>query len=112
MQTLQAIDKQTGEGVEVKIETDCTITHEGKSFEAGGAFVSPTHVTAYMSADMRTVTDWHGNKLGDARIVSKWRRPRNYVSSHMYQVEVTIEGRRYTGRTAGGSMIYNGKAKR
>jgi len=110
METVNAT--RNGEQVQISIERDCTVTHEGKTFESGGAVVTPLWCVAYMSADMTRVTDWHGNDLGAARIVTSWRTPQSYVSSRQYQVEATINGIRYTGRTAGGGMLWRGRAKR
>ena len=45
------------------IETDCTFTHEGRTFEAGGAVVTPDHIIAYPGAN-GVLTDWHGSAIG------------------------------------------------
>jgi hypothetical protein len=88
--------------------------HEGRKFESGGSYIVGDKILAYMSSDMKHVTTWHGDVLGAARIKSSWRM--NQWSPiggwRMYQVETTIDGVRYTGRTMGGSMVYHGKRKR
>jgi len=91
------------------IETDCTIEHNGNTFESGGAIVTNTHITAYLGKD-GILTDWHGNTLGTYRITSTW--PINsFLSSTMSQVEATVNGVKYTGRSMGVGMVYNGKRK-
>jgi hypothetical protein len=94
------------------IETDCAITFHGRTFTANGAMVTDKWIIAYMTTDMASVTDWHGNVLGDARIKTSWSTPTSYMTDRCYQVEVTVNGITYTGRTSGGGMIYKGKVKR
>lgn len=111
--TLQTVTGKNanGENVTAKVEADCTIALEGKTFESGGAAVTPEYAIGYMSNDMKTVTTWHGEHLGNARVTASWRTPRSYVSDRCYQVEAVIDGRKYTGRTGGEGMIWKGKAK-
>lgn len=92
------------------IETDCTIQHQGKTFIAGGAVVTADRITAYLGKD-GVLTDWHGEKLGTYRITSKWRTPRSYVSDVMNQVEASVNGVVYVGRSAGVGMSFSGKRK-
>lgn len=94
------------------IERDCTFTHEGRAYESGGSAYDGTHAIAYMTGDMKRVTTWRGADLGPARVVSSWAMPRSWVNSRQYQVEATIAGVLYTGRTMGGSMVWRGKVKR
>lgn len=68
-------------------------------------------VTGYMASDMATVTDWHGTPLGKAKVIASWATPFSYVSERWFQVECTIDGVTYTGRTAGEGMSYRGKRK-
>ena len=98
------------------IEGPCVFTHEGRAFTARGAFVAPDVARGYLSfkhgehvGASGDVTDWHGAKLGAARIVAKWRTPRSYMADHMMQVECIISGVRYTGRSAGDGMCWTGK---
>lgn len=94
-----------------KVETGCVfVGPDGQKFEAGGAVVTPEIIIGYLGKDM-TLTDWHGRVLGTYRIVSRWRTPNSFVSDHMYQVEATVDGRLYTGRSQGTDMIYKGKRK-
>ena len=48
-------------------------------------------------------------KIGTAIITSRWKTPKSYVSSHMFQIEVTTPYGVYTGRGAGHGMIWNGR---
>ena len=93
------------------IESDCTITYDGCTFESGGAAIFGDRAIAYLSTDMRRVTTWRGADIGPARVVSSWPMPRSWISSRQYQVEATINGRVYTGRTMGGGMLWCGKLK-
>src|ERR1700691_1873235 len=90
------------------IERDCVIEHEGRSYEASGAIVSPECIVAYLGRD-NVLTDWHGNSLGTYRVTSTWRTPRSYVSTTMSQVRAIVNGVTYTGRSAGQGMIYCGR---
>jgi len=92
-------------------ETDCTVTHEGRTFEAGGAVVMPDHIVAYPEKD-GVLCDWHGNAIGTWRATATWRTPRSWLSSAMSQIEATVDGITYTGRGAGVGMIYKGRVKR
>lgn len=92
------------------VEQDCTIEHEGKTFEAGGAVVTDDYAVGYFKLNTPTgptITDWHGKPLGPANIVSKWRvYP---YASDMMQVRATIGKVLYSGRTQGDGMIWRGK---
>jgi hypothetical protein len=90
------------------IEKDCTVTHKGRSFEAGGAVVTPNHIVAYLAKD-GALTDWHGKPLGTYRIVATWRTPRSYVSTTMHAVHARVDGVVYKGRSAGVGMVFCGK---
>ena len=91
------------------IEPDCTFTHEGRAFTAGGAVVTPERITAYLGQNGQ-LTDWHGNVLGTYRITATWRTPRSFVSATMHQVYATVNGVQYTGRSAGVGMVFAGRA--
>lgn len=67
------------------IDKDCVIEHAGRKFEAGGAYVTPDYITAYLGKAQWSdswgllriphgdLQDWHGNKLGTYRITASWR---------------------------------------
>jgi hypothetical protein len=100
------------------IEQDCIVEHEGKKFEAGGAVVTDEWVIGYPKLDSEhvgatgTLTSWHGEPLGTVRITSKWRTPKSFVSSHMFQMEARVNGKTYTGRSAGNGVIFRGRVKK
>lgn len=93
------------------IETNCTIEHEDRTFEAGGAVVADQFAVAYLGKD-GVLTDWHGETLGTYRITATWKTPRSFVSGHMHQVVASVGGRTYTGRSAGVGMIFRGRVKK
>jgi hypothetical protein len=92
------------------IEKDCTIEHNGQTFEASGSVVTDDRIVAYLGAD-NVLTDWHGKALGKYRITSTWGI-NSALSSTMSQVEATVNGVKYTGRSMGLGMVYNGKRKK
>lgn len=89
------------------VETDCTITHEGRTFEAGGAFVSETHLTAYPAAN-GVLQTWHGTPIGTWRAVSSWSID-SYMGSRMYAIRATVNGANYYGRGFGEGCILNAR---
>ena len=106
----------------IYIEKDCTISHNGQTFESGGAVVTPKVIIAYVGKVSETqgpeyrlqgnrdLTNWHGAIIGRIRLAKSWATPRSHVSSKMYQAYATVDGITYTGRTAGEGMIFKGKA--
>lgn len=90
-----------------------TFEHEGVKISHHGAFFHPDaeRAVAYLAEDERSVTTWQGEFLGHARVVARW--PINsHFSTTMLQVEATINGIRFTGRTLGGGMLWKGKRKK
>lgn len=100
------------------IEADCTITHEGRTFEAGAAVVTPDCVIGYVGKLLnvnphgtamivtngtRALTDWHGRQIGTCYISRSWR-VNSYIGSHMCQIYARINGVDYTGRGFGEGM--------
>lgn len=103
------------------VETDCTIEHDGRKFEAGGAVVTPHRIVAYIGKDRRDgmgidrevgsgrdLTDWHGNVIGTVRLTSSWR-VNSFLGPRMYQAYAKVDGVWYTGRTFGEGMSFAGK---
>ena len=90
------------------VEQDCTIEHEGRKFSSGGAVVTDKFIVVYPRSDGK-VTDWHGNVLGEAFVLSSWRIPRSYIASRMYSYAVYVNGVRYIGRGTGNGMILRAK---
>jgi hypothetical protein len=72
--------------VETFIEQDCTVTHEGRDFTAGGAwladctdgyrrgvvYVNDAGCDPYCQAEV-AVTDWHGNVLARGVVGARYR---------------------------------------
>ena len=90
-------------GTATYVEKDCTITHEGRTYESGGAFVSDAHLVAYPAAD-GVLTDWHGNPIGTWRTVSSWR-VNSWQGERMYAMRATVDGATYHGRGFGVGMV-------
>ncbi len=92
------------------------VTHAGRTFDALGSVVSPTYAAGYPdfapNATRGRLRSWDGADLGACRIVSAWRTPRSWTSSHMYQIEATIDGITYTGRGGGHGMLWRGRPKK
>jgi len=93
----------------IYIEKDCTFTFQGKTFEHGGAVVSPEYIIAYPGKD-GILTDWHGKPIGTWHAVASWP-VYSFIGSHMYQIEAVVDNIIYTGRGFGEGMIYKGKRK-
>jgi hypothetical protein len=102
----------------VRVEDGCTFAHNGREFTSGGYVETPDHLIGYLKAPdggkecvgaEGDVTTWDGVKVGRYRITSRWRTPRSAMSSHMNQVHITANGKRYTGRSGGAGMIVNAK---
>ena len=93
------------------IERNCTF----RGYESGGAVVTPEYAVAYIGKGKGKdgafiLTNWHGTLMTrNVKITASWKTPRSYVSDRMYQVEATIDGVRYTGRTPGTGMSWRGK---
>lgn len=90
------------------VERDCTIEHEGRKFESGGAVVTEQFIVVYPRSDGK-VCDWHGNVLGEAFVLSSWRTPRSFMAARMYSFAVYVNGVRYVGRGAGNGMSLRAK---
>jgi hypothetical protein len=98
------------------IETDCTITHNGRTFEAGGAVLTSDFALGYIvrakDSNKLILTDWHGKTLSESvRLVSSWRI-NSALSDRMYQFEVTLNGVVFTGRGMGVGMVWKGRPKK
>ena len=93
------------------IEPDCVFTAQGRSFEAGGAFVSNSYLVAYPGPNGR-LNDWHGRQIGTYRVVSSraaiffgrqsWRGARYWF------MHATVDGVKYALRGFGEGMIARG----
>ena len=79
-------------------ETNCTIEHNGQTFESGGAYILPCkdgklRGVIYVSNDQRTVTTWHGEFIAKVDTVSRYRG--NFCK--MTRITFTYEGRKMIG---------------
>lgn len=85
-----------------KYETG-TMYVNGKSFDAGGAWVGHGKALVYVSSDGRSVTGWGGLKMGDCRETGRFRGfHRSWV--HCYRV-TGLDGRTWCGRGSGPGML-------
>lgn len=85
-----------------------TVTHEGRSYTAQGAFVTDTHLTAYCGTH-NTITTWDGQIIGYYVVRSSW--PVNsFIGTRMMSVFIALTtGGTFIGRTFGEGMIVNAK---
>lgn len=91
------------------IEKNCTIEHNGQSFEFGGAVVSPQYLIAYPDTETSgALKDWHGNVIGKCAVLSSWKI-NSWMSSRMFSYECFVDGVRYVGRGCGKGMILRAK---
>lgn len=95
------------------IETDCTITHNGQAFTAGGAVVTQDYLIAYPDKAGQ-LKDWHGNVIGTYRVISQ-RKPiffghHSWIGDTYYFMRGIVQGREYALRGFGEGMIARGKA--
>ena len=91
------------------VESDCTFTHEGQTFESGGAMVTDTHLVAYLAKDDVTVQTWKGEPIGKARQTGKWRVD-SHIGTYMHSYRVTLDnGAQYNARGFGKLMVLTGR---
>jgi len=82
---------------------------QGKTYYTHGAFVDEHRCVGYLGDD-RELYSCNGEVLGTYRITATWRMPRTcFISSHQHQVEASINGMTYTGRSFGKGMIFKGR---
>ena len=93
--------------MEPYVEQNCTIEHEGRKFEAGGAVITDGYVFGYPKGNV--LQNWHGDMIGTCRVLSTWNTPRSYISPTMSSYEVFANGVRYVGRGAGDGMLLRAK---
>lgn len=93
-----------------------TFVHEGKSYSALGAVVTPTHATGYPHRDERgrlTMRTWNGEPMGPAvGFPPVHRRGFGGVPFTTQTFRAFIEGRWYSGSGAGLGMLWRGKVMR
>jgi hypothetical protein len=93
------------------VEQDCSLMVHDRTVTAGGAVVTPDLLIAYLGEN-GVLTDWNGRAIGTYKITHAWRTPNSHVSDKMFQVQATVQGRKYTGRSAGVHMTYRGRPVR
>lgn len=106
---IPVVDRETG--LEVGYREIATVTMDGHTFTASAGHVLPDHASAYISTDGLFLQQWDGHTLARLTRTALWQTPRSLDSPEMWQVEATIHGVRYTGRTSGPGFIWNGKRK-
>lgn len=86
------------------VEGSCDFkASNGQTYEARGAQISETKAFVYVGTiDPFTkkvaVKDWHGRKLGEGQITSRWKQYHMAGPYQMAHVKFTIDGRHYSGR--------------
>ena len=94
------------------IESNCTVEFQGKSFESGGAVVTPDYLLAY-PGDNGMLNDWHGKPIGTFKVISS--RPaiffgrKSFISDRYYYMAAKVDGVCYSLRGFGTGMIAKGK---
>ena len=95
------------------IEKNCTIEHQGRTFESGGAVVTDQYLIAYPAAG-GILADWHGARIGTYSVISS--RPavffghRSWQGSTYYYMRATVNnGAHYSLRGFGAGMIARGR---
>ncbi len=90
-------------------EGEVGFAFQGKTYFAHGAQVDERRCIGYLG-DNGALLACGGGVLGRYRITATWPRPRTcWVSSRQHQVEVIVEGRTYTGRSFGKTMVFKGR---
>ena len=105
--TITIEDQQQDPGAAF-VERDCTIQHDGRSFEAGGAYRVGTKALVYVSADGTRVTTWKGERLGTVVSatpvkLSQWS-PMCGAKMYAYRVVMDADGSVWSGRGMGEGM--------
>jgi hypothetical protein len=80
------------------LEQNCTIEHEGKTYEAGGSYLLPctdgkVRGIVYVDTQNRTVTTWHGELIARLDALTYYRG--NFC--RMARISFTHEGRKFIG---------------
>jgi hypothetical protein len=71
----------------------------------------PERFTAYIGQNGKLTTGC-GDVLGAWMLMSCWRTPRSFVSSHMGSYHVMMAGKKYHGRSGGEGLCINLRAVR
>lgn len=95
------------------VEKNCVFEHEGRKFESVGAVVTDDYLIGY-PADNGVLKDWHGNYIGTYSVIGTRRavffgHQSWQGSTYYYMRATTNDGRFYSLRGFGKSMIARGK---
>lgn len=95
------------------IETDCTISLNGKNFTAGGAVITDTRLVAYPGSN-GILNDWHGNQIGTYTVISSRKAVffghRSWIGDRFYFMRARLtDGRSYSLRGFGEGMSATGR---
>jgi hypothetical protein len=83
------------------LEQNCTITIGGKAFTAGGAWLTDQGGAVYIveNSGRLEARTWHGEKLADAELVSRWNMYGASLGRYeMRAIRFAWEGKVYHGR--------------
>lgn len=94
-----------------------TVEHQGREYSAGGAYVDDYRIVGYLPCgadDGRfgrgEFTAWDGSIIGRYEVLSTWRTPRSWLSSHQVSALVTLrDGRKYIVRGGGAGLLMRGR---
>lgn len=90
------------------VERGCTIQHEGRSFEAGGAYRVGAKALVYVSSDNGSVSTWKGERLGTVVSATPVRlsvwSPMCGTKMYAYRVVMDADGSVWYGRGMGEGM--------
>lgn len=100
MESLEAINNNTGKTERVQIEKNCIFTHKGKVFGSGGAFVSERFIYGYLAKNKDTGTleiqDWHGKTVISDKVLIISKRTDKYGEVGYY-LRFLHDGKVYAG---------------
>lgn len=102
------------------LDEKSTLSFQGQDHTAGSGFLNELWCYGYPEApgnDIREhpgcrgrLLSGQGKFIGNFEIVSVWRTPKSFVSSHYCSMRVyTKGGRVYSGRCAGFGMLFKGR---
>jgi len=84
----------------------CTITHEGHSYTASGAYSVGNRVFAYVKHDLEPfaagrciIQTWDGVEIGRGRMTARrnFTSPGSWERQYRRWIDATIDGRKYRG---------------
>ena len=80
------------------IETECKFTHEGKTYESGGAWIAECtdgkmRGVVYVNERKGIVTTWHGEKIAELDTLTDYQG--NFCK--MQRISFTLDGKKFIG---------------